>query len=474
MRKSIRIISAVIVLFMLGSMMLGGCGQSSTTTGTTATTAVAASATAPAATAKKEPIVLKMTAWGSPEEKAIYEGACKAYSEKTGGLVTVDLQIIPSDYDTKLTTMIAGNEAPDVAMMESATITFPLAEQGKLVNLKTFTDNDADVNMNTLVPNITYWSDKNTMIGLAPGPEMFVLFYNKDLFTQAGIAFPPSKYEQAWSWEQFVDVAKKMTIDQNGKNASETSFDPKVIKQFGISGMNGWWASWGNFVYANGGDFVTKDGKFGLSQPEATDALQKIADLINVHHVAPSAVQSKSLPGTDQALLTKKVAMVIDGQWSSLAVGNAGVNYGVGVLPKLKDSTTMVVCGMFSIFASSQHQNEAWGLIKTLIDPVSTMAMNKGGLWMPSALSYYTDPKLVDSWAAVGPNHPDGYKDAAIDMMANHSVTGPTFYVKNFNKIMDIVNPALDKVWLGEETADVAMKKIEVLAQEQVQGRRDQ
>lgn len=38
---------------------------------------------------------------------------------------------------------------------------------------------------------------------------------------------------------------------------------------------------------------------------------------------------------------------------------------------------------------------------------------------------------------------------------------------------MDIVNPALDKVWLGQQTAQEAMDSIAPKAQEQVQGRRD-
>jgi multiple sugar transport system substrate-binding protein len=55
----------------------------------------------------------------------------------------------------------------------------------------------------------------------------------------------------------------------------------------------------------------------------------------------------------------------------------------------------------------------------------------------------------------------------------NSSHQTPTGYVKNFSKIMDIVNPALDKVWLGQQTAQEAMNSIADKAQAQVQGRRD-
>ncbi len=475
-RNAYKLMAAVLIILLLNSLMLAGCGSNtpSATEKSTATDATAAVSSSGQQTQSAEPVRLKFTYWASPDEKKINDEAAKRYTEKTNGRVIVDAQCIPSDYDTKLTAMIAGNDAPDVAMMESATITFPLAEQGKLLNLKKFTDEDSTFNLDTLVPNITYWSGKDELIGIAPGPEMFLLYYNKDLFQAAGVETPPAKYSEAWTWDKFVEVAKELTIDQTGKNAAQPGFDPKKIKQYGVSGFTGWWGAWGNFVYENGGDFVTKDGKFGLSQPEATDALQNIADLINVHHVHPGPVQIKSMPGTDQALLTRKVAMVLDGQWSNQATATAKVNYGVGVLPKLKENpTTMVVCAMFSIFSSTKHAEDAWGLVKMLIDPESTMELTKGGSWMPSLKSYYSDPALVDRWAT-GPARPEGYKDAVIDMMLNHSVTGPTFTVKNYNKIMDIANPALDKVWLGQQSAADAMKAIEPKAQEQVQGRRDQ
>ncbi len=475
MKKAFRLISAILMIFIVFNVLFTGCGNnaSSMDDKAAASETAQAAASSPEKAQNSEPVKLKFTYWASPDEKKIYDAAAKKYADSTNGRVTIDSQCIPSDYDTKLTAMIAGNNAPDVAMMESATITFPLAEQGKLMNLKQFTDKDSSVNFDTLVPNITYWSDKDNLIGIAPGPEMFLLYYNKDMFQAAGVEPPPSKYSDAWTWDEFVEIAKKLTIDQSGKNATQEGFDPKKIKQYGVNGFTGWWGAWGNFIYGNGGDFVTKDGKFGLSQPEATEALQKIADLVNVHHVHPGPVQLKSMPGSDQALLTKKVAMVLDGQWSNLSIAMAKVNYGVGVLPKLKENTTtMVVCGMFSIFKSTKYADESWALIKALIDPESTMELNKGGAWMPSLKSYYTEPELIDKWAT-GTARPEGYKDAAIDMMLNHSITGPTFYVKNYNKIMDIANPALDKVWLGQQSAADAMKAIEEKAQAQVQGRRD-
>ena len=102
-----------------------------------------------------EPIKLRLTGWGAPDEVAAYKFAIAKF-EKAHPNIKVEFQAITADYDTKMTTMVAGNDEPDVAMMESATIAYPLAEQGKFLNLQDYLDKDTEINMDALVPNITY------------------------------------------------------------------------------------------------------------------------------------------------------------------------------------------------------------------------------------------------------------------------------------------------------------------------------
>ncbi|MGO4546372.1 sugar ABC transporter substrate-binding protein [Paenibacillus sp. 2TAB23] len=464
-----KIATVFILMLFLIMTVLSACSKSDSSNGSEAAGGAASSADG---NAGKESITLRLTVWGAPEEVEPYKNVIQKFeAEHTN--IKVELQHIAADYDTKLTTMVAGNDVPDIAMMESGSIAYPLAEQGKFYNLQDFLATDSDMNESSLVPNITYSLEPGNVIGIAPGPETFALFYNEDVFKELGIEPPPSKASEAWSWDQFVEVAKQLTLDSNGKNATEDGFDPKNIKQYGLN-LPTWWGSYSNFIYSNGGDFVSQDGQsFALNQPEAVEALQKMADLINVHHVSPSPVQAKNIPSTNVALQTKKVAMAIDGQWASSALAKSNFNFNVGVLPVMKEPMTTVVCAMFSIFKSSEHPEEAWELVKALIEPEASIDMIKAGTWMPAARDWYTDETLLAKWTEGLASRPSGYKDAVIDVLLNHSHQTPTGYVKNFNKIMDVVNPALDKVWLGKESAQEAMDSIAAKAQEQVKGRRD-
>ena len=476
MKRSYRLIIGVVLICFLFSSMLIGCGKSAETAKNPESSAAPAVSTqeqtqTPAETVK-EPITLKFTFWGSPQEKAAIENAVSKFEEKYNW-IDVNAIHIPADYDTKLTTMVAGNEEPDVAYLESATIAYPLAEQGKLLNMEEYVNTDPEINKSTLIPNIYYYWETGKLAGIFSAPECAVLFYNTEIFSKAGIAPPPTKVANAWTWDQFVDTAKKLTIDQNGKNATESGFDPKKIQQFGVN-IPLWWAMWGPFVYSNGGDFLSEDGsKLGLTQPESVEALQNIADLINVHHVMPSPVQAKSLPNTTQSLQTEKVAMVIDGQWVNLDLSAAtDLKYDIGVLPVMKKPATIAVGAMTSIFSSSKHPKEAWELVKFLVNPEYSIDLLKGGLWMPVLSDWYKDSALLSKWAENNPAHPAGFKDSVLDSILNYGVVTPTATVKNFNQIMNIINPALDKVWLGQQSVADALKEVEQAAQAEVKGRR--
>lgn len=69
------------------------------------------------------------------------------------------------------------------------------------------------------------------------------IFYNQELFDEAGLPYPPTKFGERyqgkqWNWDTLRSVAMKLTIDDAGKDATEAGFNPKKIAQFGF--VNQW------------------------------------------------------------------------------------------------------------------------------------------------------------------------------------------------------------------------------------------
>jgi multiple sugar transport system substrate-binding protein len=466
-----RRISLLMVVVLSLSLFLVACSGGQKTENKTS---YASDATKPAAeqtAEKKDPVTLKYTYWGSTYEKEAMEKAVKEFEDANSN-IKVDLQHIPADYEAKISAMVAGNEAPDLGYVRDF-FALPWAEAGKLYDIFELIDNDPDLSREDFLDQAFIYWNKDQAYGVYTAMEAFGLFYNKQLFKNAGVEDLPTKVEDALTWDEFVELCKKLTLDQNGKTPNDPGFDPKQIKQYGVR-VSFSLQQYMGMVFSNGGDYVSDDGMdFGLNKAEAADALQKIADLVVKHHVAPSPAELKALPSAAVSLMSNQSAIIWDGQWTLLDLGQGSTEFGVGVLPVLKTYATNPAQGTSAIFKSTKHPDEAYLLWKWLANPEKSLSLHAQGLWMPLMKEWYTNEELLAKWAMVKPAHPDGYIDAFVNPVLNNLRRNPSAYVKNFTQINSIVTPALESVYLGNETAQEAMDRIAPEVNKLLSGRYD-
>ncbi|WEK54773.1 MAG: extracellular solute-binding protein [Candidatus Cohnella colombiensis] len=467
-----RMFTAVVLIIMV-SMLVAGCGSNNNTStnGSASANNAGSSETPSTVDSKKDPVTLKFTYWGSPYEKAAMEAAVANF-EKKYDYIKVNAQHIPADYETKLTAMVAGNEAPDIGYVRDF-MALPLAEEGKLHNIFDFIDQDPELNKEDFLEQaFIYWAPEKSF-GMYTAMESYGMFYNKELFKEAGVAELPTTADKALNWDQLIEIAKKLTLDKKGRNANDPNFDHNQIRQYGINFAANF-VGYMPLVSSAGGDYISEDGQsFGLTQPESIDMIQKMSDLINVHHVAPSPAESKSIPAAAASIQSKQVAILMTGQWVLLDLGKSGVDFGIGIMPKIKYQVSSPGFGVASIFQSSKHPEEAYLFWKWLANPETSMDLHANGLWMPLMKKYYTDPEFIAKWADVKPAHPDGYKEAIMETGLNNFKKHPSAYVKNFVRIDSIVQPAIERTYFGKTTAEDAMKSIEQEVNALIQGRYD-
>src|SRR5262249_21709608 len=86
-----------------------------------------------------------------------------------------------------------------------------------------------------------------------------VVFYSKSLFEEAGLKEPPHKYgdkytmpdgsQVDWTYDTITQIAKILTVDKNGKDATDPAFDANNIVQWGFEpqrdDLRGLGAYWG-------------------------------------------------------------------------------------------------------------------------------------------------------------------------------------------------------------------------------------
>ncbi|RIX59633.1 sugar ABC transporter substrate-binding protein [Paenibacillus nanensis] len=408
----------------------------------------------------RQEVTLKFTYWGSVEEKNAIENALSRFSEAYPWIKVEATQLPNSDFNTKMLSLSASNDEPDISYMTTE-LGEVFARNHKFVNLLDFLERDPELKKEDFLDYLWYYSSPDFAWGISTAAESFGLFYRRDLLGQAGVSPPPAKAEEAWTWEQFVEAAQKLTLDRNGRNAADPLFDSNHIVRYGVM-FETWVEPLNNFIFSNGGEWISPDGRqFTLNSPQTAEAIQKLADLTNVYHVAPSPYASKQLPSLNVALQAGLTAMIIDGQWINLDLGKAKTDYDIGVLPKLKKSVTVGLSGATVIYQSSKHPEEAWLLYKWLSDPNKAIELYADGLWMPVFKQWYTDPALIDRWVNANPAaHPPGFKDAMMRQLLENGIPSVGYYLHNQKEIYPEVTAGLLPVLQGEKSAQEALDDI--------------
>ncbi len=411
---------------------------------------------------------IRFTEWDGGDTLAVYEQIAENFNE-THPDIHVTIMNIPDEYDTKITTMIAGGDTPEICMMNSDTILFPLAEQGTILNMQEYIDNDSDFDTSALGDQFKYMLTSDYMAGYGIGSENVCLFYNPALFEEYGVELPPADYKDAWDWDTFVNVAQQLTIDTSGRNALDPEFDPENIDIYGIR-FSKWWATYMPFMRSVGVDYLTEDGKsIGYATEAGIDVLQKLADLTYVYHVAPTPTASETMPGLSESLATNKVAMSFDGQWTNATLMADEVSYAVAALPKMGDEAkTVMTYGAMSLM-NTDKADAAFEFVKYILSETGVVApLIESGLWLPTNMNEYNEEYIT---SLITDKHPQNYYESiVVPMVDGTAVTPITQYVKNFNKIDDIITPALDDLWAGEATAEEAINSIVDAANAEVQG----
>lgn len=412
---------------------------------------------------------LQFMYWGSTFEQKAMNAMLAEYKEHSNGGDVQPLYTPGTDYTTKLNTLVASKRAPDLAYLGGGVL-YRLAEQGKLINLYPYLKKYPE--LGERLPYTYYWYGKNKLAATQTANEVMLLWYNKQAFDDAGIDYPPAEADKAWTWDQLVEAATKLTMDQDGRHPDEPGFDSKAIRQFGIA------SNWNNFgwyplVRSNGGEAVDDSGTdFVLNGAEGVQVFQDLQDLTFKHRVAPTPAQlatgGAGVPTTPRLLQTRRVAMAMDGQWLLLDMAQSNLDYGIGVLPKYQEALTVGFAAGTVAFTGKGHDDETVELYMFHNDP-RYVDLYKDGLWMPLEEKFYSDQAAIESWTK-NDAHPPEFRTAVVDYTLNNSVRQYDQSLKNTDNIAEVMTPALQQIQNGKRPAKEVLDELKPKVDKLLQG----
>jgi multiple sugar transport system substrate-binding protein len=202
-----------------------------------------------------------------------------------------------------------------------------------------------------------------------------ILYYNKDIFDAAGMAYP----DDTWTRDTFTEAAIKLTKDSAGRSSGEADFDPDDIVQWGVShGLD-----YGLAVHTwnNGGEFLNADQtECRFTEPETVEIFEWFDKLLHEDHANPTPAQLEGLPNP---LQVGRVAMSMDGTWNvDYYVANLEFNWDIAPVPlgnKGLDRVTYAGTNTMHIFKNSQHLEEAWSVLQFMAGEVGMTSFAKTG-----------------------------------------------------------------------------------------------
>jgi len=400
--------------------------------------ATAAASTLPALTQvastavhAQEPVTIRLTAWGNPTEFRAREET-NALFEAAQDNIRIEFIHIPDSYSTKLQTMLAGGDYPDVMYIGNGW-TVPFVSRGQLEPLDAYIERDGFDTTDIFQANLKLYQVDGVQYGFPLDAPNQQIFYNVSWFEEQGVPRPSSNWEdESWTWEAFLEAANALT----DRDSNRWAFQIKT-------GFRAWWI----WVTANGGSFYNEDATACLlNQPEAVEAFQFLADLIHVHQVAPPIDVATEM-GASQLFEAGVVAM--DTFWPAMGRmrTNIGDKFVWDVAPhpagKAGKSTAGGGSGQ-AISAFSEKKDAAWEFLKFMastdgverwtdimgiVPPLQSVAASDVFLKPgepPEHISVFTDGA---PWLRPDPRHP------------------------TFAQASQIAVSELDRLWIGQASA---------------------
>ena len=306
---------------------------------------------------------IQFSSWGSESEMRILKPILIEF-EKQNPEIKVEFLHIPQNYFQKIHLLFASNTAPDVIFMNNQYLPI-YANAGVLEDLTPYQkDLELDKFYQKSVQTLS-WEGK--VYGVPRDISNLVIYYNKNLFDKNGITYP----KKGWSYEQFLDTAKKLT---NSPEVFGISFEEEPLFYM---------------------PYLMKFGVVGIPKFEdekVQNALKNYADLRHKHKVAPLKEHSASATMA-QMFLQERLGMYISGRWLVPKFReDAKFDWDVVEFP----GTVPMDSSGWVIAKSSKHKSEAIKLVKFLSSSENLKEFTKSGLIVPARIDVAQSETFLD------------------------------------------------------------------------------
>ncbi len=279
----------------------------------------------------------------------------------------------------------------------------------------------------------SFFARDGRQFGLPKYHGALALYFNKDVFDAARVAYPTAD----WTYDDYRTAMGAVTSghDADGRPAVWGSM------------LDVFWDRIQIHVNGFGGHLVDPDdpARCRMADPPAIEALEWLRARIWDDRVMAGFLDVENMPTRD-AFAAGRLAMVEDGSWALKDIlTNARFRVGVAPFPAgPRRRVTLATTDGFGIYAGTRHPEAAWELLKFLIGADYGRAMARANFLQPARVS------LVADWIRyIRDEFPEQTRDMDLDAFAHgqrngYSVTAEIF--ANMGEAARLAEAAWDRV----------------------------
>jgi len=210
--------------------------------------------------------------------------------------------------------------------------------------------------------------------GLPIAASARALYWNKDLFTKAGLTAAPATWDDVVTDSEKLKAAGIAGFGLQGK-AIETD------------------VYWYYALWTNGGDVVGPDGKAAFASPAGVKALTLYKSLID-KGLTEDGVTNYTREDLQNLFKQGRVATVITAPFliNQIAAEAPKLNYGIAPVPMGTKSATYAVTDSVVLFKNSKVKAAAWKFLDFLFTKGPRVDFTKGEGFLPTTKAEAADP----------------------------------------------------------------------------------
>ena len=345
-----------------------------------------------------ELVVMHWAGGGGQQEDQIVEDSLRAFEEQNPGIVVK--RINPGDsgqYFTKLQTMMAADDPPDVFYMDFSRMP-AFVGAGQLEPL----DQVVPVE-DFFLPTVDAFRWDGTRQGRGPlygVPKDFTtlgFYYNKSLFDRAGLVYPSDD----WTWSEFIEAARAI-----GSLDPETTGAEIVTWDFVLRAM----------LWTEGTDILDAEGRLVLDDPALHATLERLRSWRFDEEGTLLGAEAEGLDPSS-LFLTGRLGMVGPfGRWvvpsyrEIPSSDEGGFEWDFAPLPRGARQANTIATVSWALASGSKHPEEARKLLAWLVGPETQAAQSRLGLAIPTLGAVARSDAFIDP--TIPPFNDQAYLDA--------------------------------------------------------------